>query len=212
VRRTWIASLATALIIGLGASPVAAAAEQQRIAINWHAQSGNSGPVADGAIGTLVRRGDGISFRFQTQDLLPGHAYTLWVVVVNNPAACSVAPCPPPEIILNPQTNGTVTYGAGGLVGASGQGTFAGSIAAGPLTDGWLAGRGLEDPFGAEIHLVLNDHGVAMPAYLPGMIQTYRAGCTDASLVPFFPPSAFGDGEPGSNTCRLYQAAIFGGA
>lgn len=212
MRRTSIAGLGTALVIGLSASPVTATADQQTVAINWHAQSGFSGAVANRATATLIRRSDGVSFRFQTEDLLPGHAYTLWVVVVNNPDACSAAPCPPPQIILNPATNGTVTYGAGGLVGASGQGTFAGSIAAGPLTDGWLAGRGLEDPFGAEIHLVLNDHGVAMPAYLPGMIQTYRAGCTDASLVPFFPPSAFADGEPGPNTCRLYQAAIFGGA
>jgi hypothetical protein len=41
------------------------------------------------------------------------------------------------------------------------------------------------------------------------MVSTYRAGCTDASLPAFFPPSAFADGTPGHNTCRLWQTAIF---
>ena len=205
------AGSAVALLIALVASPVVARAEQQTVAVNWHAQSGQSGPVGDGASATLVRRADGISYHFQTSSLIPGHAYTLWFVAVNNFAACSVVPCSGQDVILNPATNGQVAYAAGGLVGSSGRATFAGSMAAGPIPDGWLAGRGLDDPVGAEIHLVLNDHGPAMPDYLPGMIQTYRAGCTDASLVPFFPATAFADGEPGPNTCRLYQVAVFTG-
>jgi hypothetical protein len=32
-----------------------------------------------------------------------------------------------------------------------------------------------------------------------------------ASLVPFFPATAFADGDPGPNTCRLYQVAVFPG-
>jgi ubiquinone/menaquinone biosynthesis C-methylase UbiE len=42
-----------------------------------------------------------------------------------------------------------------------------------------------------------------------GMIRTYRAGCTDASLPAIFPASAKGDGQPGPNTCRLWQLAVF---
>ena len=44
---------------------------------------------------------------------------------------------------------------------------------------------------------------------MPGMIQTYRAGCTDASLPGIFPPTAKSDGEPGPNSCQLYQVAVF---
>lgn len=40
------------------------------------------------------------------------------------------------------------------------------------------------------------------------MIGTYRAGCTDASLPAFVPATAFADGTPGPNTCRLCQTAV----
>jgi hypothetical protein len=49
-----------------------------------------------------------------------------------------------------------------------------------------------------------------LPEYMPGMIQTYRGGCSDASPFPaIFPPTALADGAPGPNTCRLSQVAIF---
>jgi hypothetical protein len=61
----------------------------------------------------------------------------------------------------------------------------------------------------AEIQLVLNDHGAKLPAYMPEMTHTYRAGCTDASLPGIFPNSAKADGTPGPNACQLYQVAAF---
>lgn len=59
------------------------------------------------------------------------------------------------------------------------------------------------------MHLILNDHGPKLPEFMPEMIQTYRAGCTDKSLPPIFPETAIGDGTPGPNTCRLFQLAVF---
>ena len=79
----------------------------------------------------------------------------------------------------------------------------------GPLPEGWIAGRGLENPLGADVHLVLNDHGPVLTEFMSEMIHTYRAGCTDASLPPIFPASAKADGTPGPNTCRLWQVAVF---
>ena len=66
---------------------------------------------------------------------------------------------------------------------------------------------------GVSVHLVINDHGPMLPEHMPGMIHTYRGGCSDPSpFTPIFavPPStALADGEVGPNICRLYQAATF---
>ena len=134
----------------------------------------------------------------------------MWIVTINNPSACLASPCSGPDIMLNPATRSQVTYGAGRVAGKSGEANFHGSLAAGPVPQGWLPNQGLDDPLGAEVHLVVNDHGPVLAGYMPEMIQTYRAGCTDASIPAFFPATAFADGTPGPNTCQLWQVAVFG--
>ena len=177
----------------------------------WHAQTGLSGPVGGGATAQLIRRDAGVTFQLSTANLRPGHAYTLWFVVINNPDACAASPCSAPDIMLNPATQSQITYGAGHVVGAGGRGAFAGSFRVGSLP-GWLPNAALSAPRTAEIQLVLNDHGTVLKGYLPEQIQSYRAGCTDASLPGIFPPSAKADGTPGPNACQLYQAAVFLGS
>ena len=49
-----------------------------------------------------------------------------------------------------------MTYGAGNVAGASGRATFAARLNTGPV-DGWLDGRELHNPLGAEYHAVIND-------------------------------------------------------
>jgi hypothetical protein len=200
-----------AVLFAVVAPAAAAGAEQQTVGVSWHAQQamlGKSGAVA-GASAQLVRNDNGIAYRMNTKGLEEGNAYTLWLVVVNNPSACLATPCAAPEIINNPATDSQIRFAAGHLAGASGNGTFAGSVSEGPLS-GWLSGRTLEESQGAEIHLVVNDHGPAIAEFMPDMINTYRGGCSDASPFPgVFPPTALADGEPGPNICRLYQAAVF---
>jgi hypothetical protein len=174
----------------------------------WHPQTGLPGAVAPRAQATLVRRPDGVSFGIRTEQLRPHHAYTVWFVVINNPSACAATPCSGPDILLNADTDSQVTYGAGHVSGAGGRAGFAGAVQAGSIA-GWLPNGGLWDPMTAEIQLVLNDHGPMLPAYLPEMTHTYRAGCTDASIPGIFPASARADGSPGPNACQLYQVAVF---
>ncbi len=176
----------------------------------WHAQSGNTGEVGDDAVATLTRDRHGVKYAIRTSGLVPGNAYTLWFVVVNDPGLCHPSPCTGPQVIGDPAVDGQVTWGREGLVATSpGTAKVKERFAAGPLLDGWLQVQGLDDPMGAEIHLIINDHGPVVPELRGEMTSTYRAGCTDESLPAFFPPSAFADGTPGPNTCRLYQAAIF---
>jgi hypothetical protein len=189
-----------------------AGAEHSTATVIWHAQQagfGKTGPVA-GASASLVRNANGISFHINTTSLVPGNAYTLWLVTINNPGACAATPCSAADIILNGDTDSQVSYAAGRVAGGSGYGTFAGSVQEGPL-EGWLNDRSLQDAATAEVHLVINDHGPMLPAFMPSMIHSYRGGCSDSSpFPPVFPATALADGEVGPNTCRLYQAAVFG--
>jgi hypothetical protein len=207
----WIAVmglLALFTLVLAGPQPVAAdPATVQQSTVNWHPQSG-SGPV-DGAWAQLVRNDSGATFNFHAQELKPGHVYTIWFIIVNDPSACDTTPCTGADFILNSEAvQSDVVYGAGHVVGDSGQSTFSGHIAAGELANSWY-GHGFTNPRGAEIFLTLNDHGPMIPELVNDMLSTYRGGCTDESLPEIFPDTAFADGIPGPNTCRLYQGTAF---
>jgi hypothetical protein len=201
---------ALAISVGTTVSHVDAAADTSTAPVTWHAQKAPLSGLVEGASAHLVRTDNGISYQLHATNLTPGHAYTLWQVVVNNPSACSAHPCSAADILRNAATGGQVSYGAGHIVGASGRATFAGAQSVGPIPEGWVAGVGLGDTTGAEVHLVLNDHGPALAEFMPDMIHTYRGGCSGASPFPgVFPEVAIADGAVGPNICRLTQTAIF---
>lgn len=209
-RRFVATASVAALALGLFATAAAAGTDHSTAPVTWHAQQaafGRVGQVED-ASASLVRNPNGLSFQIRTSSLTPGNAYTLWLVVINNPEACLASPCSGPDI-FNPESDSQVRYAAGHVVGKSGKGTFAGSVKEGPLS-GWLPDRSLVDSMGAQVQLVINDHGPALPEFMPGMIHTYRGGCSDLSPFPaIFPATAINDGQAGPNTCLLYQAAAF---
>lgn len=201
--------LVAALETGLAGAQAPAGPVHQQAPVDWHAQSGSSGAVGTKAVGSLVRRDGGISFRLNTTDLRPGHAYTVWLVIINHPEECAASTCTADDIFHNPEVNAQVTFGAGHVVGKGGRAGFAGQQPVGPIEEGWITDRGLERPRHAQIQLTLNDHGPTISGMVDEMIHTYRAGCTDESLPPIFPATARADGTPGPNTCRLYQSAVF---
>jgi hypothetical protein len=214
MKRALITFGTAAVVAGITlATPAAATGEAvtQTAPLNWHAQSGNEGPVGDGAEANLTRTASGVSYEITTTGLVAGHAYTVWFVVINDPAACSDTPCAPPQFLADPAADAQVAWGLDGQVAAEdGSATFAAEVPAGPLLDGWLPVQGLDDPLAAEIHLVLNDHGPVVAELEEEMLSTYRAGCADTSPFPeIFPPAALADGTPGPNTCQLFQAAVF---
>ena len=153
----------------------------------------------------LVRAVDRATF-------VPDHAYTLWFVVINNPGGlrgitmqrpghpAQPGHCLPDDLRSRPHRRKQAAAARSQDRSRSARST------------GWLPDAALSAPRTAEVQLVLNDHGPVLKGYLPGMIQTYRAGCTDASLPGIFPPSAKADGTPGPNACQLYQAAVFAGS
>jgi hypothetical protein len=154
-----------------------------------------------------------------TTGLEPGYAYTLWVVVFNNPSACTAPTpfslCSDPDV-GNAAAMPDVLYGAGHVVAGSGTVTLAGHRRVGDESGSisapiGLPAFGLVDPEGAEILLVLHEHGPLLPAYLPDQIQTVGGGCTDAGIPapgvasPFNAYAGPEYGRRGPNTCRSIQ-------
>jgi hypothetical protein len=131
------------------------------------------------------------------------------LAVINNPAVCEASPCEPPDVLKRTaEIQADIGYADGVIVGEDGTARFAAFQRAGELRNGWF-GNGLRNPEGAEIHLIVNDHGPLLPELGAEMVTTYRGGCTDESIPAAFPDIAKADGAPGPNTCRLLQAAIF---
>lgn len=183
--------------------------------IQTAAQSGDSGnvktsitkvitfggsSVIPAAGATLSRNNDGVYAAISTSGITPGHVVTLWWVFFNSPKACAAAVCAPPDL-NNPEVNGSLQYGGGYLVGVNGRADFGGYLGAGDNTGFYLLpmfpnmpnpAPGLVNPKGAEVHLVIRDHGPASadPAILHEQLSSFPGGC---SLYP----------------CANIQAAIF---
>jgi hypothetical protein len=111
-----------------------------------------NGVVPD-ASATIVRNEAGVSINIHTFDLMPGHAYTAWVIETT----CELCPDPPPPTRL-----------AGNLVGASGVGNFSGHIAVSP-DDPMVP---VQEPLEGNFHVVIADHGELDPAEMPGAIMS----------------------------------------
>lgn len=121
-------------------------------------------PVA-GASSTLATSAKGARMKLHTSDLPAGHSVTVWWVIFNEPQNCKAPEpglqCGPGDL---PPFGGddsavtSVAYAAGHQIGGSGNATFSGHLATGD-TDGALWGPGLVNPTGAEIHLLVRDHG-----------------------------------------------------
>lgn len=160
---------------------------------------------------TVTRTKNGANFRFTTSGLEPGHAYTLWVVVWNAPELC-IDGCDGIDLFTE-AARPDMLYGAGTVVGESGRATFSGRIRVGDASGSvqapiGLAANGLTDPYDAEIHFIVKDHGPKLSAYMPDMIHTLAGGCTDSGIPTAGAPSPWNAydgpeyGERGPNTCE----------
>jgi hypothetical protein len=163
----------------------------------------------DGTRADLFTTDDGITMSLETADLEVGHVYTAWWVIVNDPASCEASPCAPADILGNSAgVSSEVTFADGILVTEDRKMEFAASLTTGELPEAWF-GAGLTNPTGAEVHIVIQDHGPVIAEMVADMLNSLRAGCTDESVPAPYPDIAKADGEAGPNTCRLVQFAIF---
>jgi hypothetical protein len=214
-QRTVHAGVILMLVLGvtavlLGApQPIAAQATQETTTVvKSHPSQGDVVEIA-GSSATLKTTNAGATMTLTTSQLPPGHVVTAWWVVLNRPDQCAAHPCAANDLLGNTAAvQGEVTYAGGQVVGDDGAASFSAQLAAGAVPNPWF-GHGFTNPLGAEVHIVLNDHGPVIEELKDTMLSTYRGGCTDASLPPPFPATAKADGQPGPNTCRLFQVATF---
>jgi hypothetical protein len=182
-------------------------AQHTTAVVTTHASQGPV-TVVEGATAKLTSNDAGITVTFNTSGLELLHAHTMWIVIVNRPDLCLTTPCTGTDVLTRTDiVEGNVVYG-GGRVVRSHASSFAAHIPVGEVVGGWFDTE-FTNPRGAEVHLIINDHGPIIPGLTLEMTRTYRAGCTDASIPTIFPPSAYADGTPGPNQCRLMQVAIF---
>lgn len=206
------AIIAAAAVIG-ATGPAAAGEDMEKVNIDRHVVETHpsQGDVREieGSEAVRIATDEGVFASLTTRELTPGNAYTMWFVAINEPSTCESKPCAPADVLKrSDMVNSDVGYADGLIAGADGTGQFATFQRPGELPHAWI-GNGLSNPAGAEIHLVIHDHGPLIDGREAAMIGTYRDGCTDASIPDAVPDAARADGKPGPNACKLVQDVIF---
>lgn len=147
-------------------------------------------PIADiagkGLSGTvrLTRSTEGLWADVDVDGLTPGYAYSVWWAIFNNPQGCD-AGCDSFDLRNITEAQGSLVNG-GGFVG-NGSTIVHGSHLARHDPEGKSveAGdpRGIRNPYGAEVHLIIRNHGPAEvdPANLALQVGTFGRFC---NLVP----------------------------
>lgn len=190
------------LLAALAAMPAAAQSGDSgnvKTSIGPVVQFGNPSVVVPFAGASMSRNNAGVFGTISTSGLTPGHVVTLWWAFFNTPAGCANTICAPSD--LNRLiVNGSLQFGGGQIVGANGRADFSGYVGVGD-SSGYFAlfpnmpdpPVGLVDPKGAQIHLVIRDHGPASTdaATLSAQLNSFGGGCTP------------------TNTCTNVQAAVF---
>jgi hypothetical protein len=116
---------------------------------------------------TLTRTDSGIAFSLTTTGLEAGHAVTIWWMV------------------FNPDGPLSVQYAAGHVIDDAGVPEFGGSLRVGDTEGVINGGPGLLDAQGANVVLVVRDHGPADPGRVDEQIHTIGAcnpTCTDLQM------------------------------
>jgi Cu/Zn superoxide dismutase len=167
--------LITLAIVGLlAAIPLSRAGAAAQTTSNVTLMS--DGSVVDGGTSTLTRTESGISFSLETSGLEPGHAVTIWWMVVN------------------PDGGVAVLYAAGHVIDEDGTAEFGGYLQVGDSTGALPVGTmvtdtSLEDALSSTVYLVVRDHGPAKPGLVNQQIHTFGVcnpegveHCTDLQI------------------------------
>lgn len=132
-----------------------------------------------GASAHLTRSGGGATINFDSSGFGPHHAVTVWVFSFDHPENCDFGGQTPDGRYRlcgfgddgAPDTGFSVQQLAGHVIGANGNANFGGHV-------------DVDNPMGAEFHVVSADHGAMDPAQLPGQIMSPAMGSQIAFFIP----------------------------
>lgn len=142
--------------------------------------------IGGGAHTTLRRAADDVSLSVHSRSLNPGHAYTVWLVIFNDPETC-VGGCGEDDLDNGTGNPSVMFGGAAGIANRAGNLNMMGGITE-DNREGYqllLSDLGVEDDpgfldaEGAEIHAIIRDHGPSTGH--AHQVETYEGDCTSAS-------------------------------
>jgi len=143
-------------------------------------------PIAGAA--TLTRDDDSIETRGALSKIEKKAVYSVWWIIFNNPAGCSgegEGVCGLADVFPDGPADAAVRNASGFISGTDGTAYFVGELEEGEPPAG-LPGFGqLNDPMGAEVHLVIQSHGTPVPGTV-AFEMTHPTG-TDLYAVVFLP-------------------------
>ncbi len=161
----------------------------------------SDGSAVSGATSTFERTNEGIDFVLNTSGLPAGHVIIVKALIFNQPRGCahgaSGRRCGA-EDIGAPGVQGAIVFAKGFVFRQTGAVNITGHIGTDDKPRA-LVGDGLTNPHGADVHLVVVDHGPPITGLYNDQLSTIGGGCKDA------PP---GGGAPGANTCADLQVAV----
>jgi hypothetical protein len=137
-----------------------------------------------------------LAVNVKLKDLTPGNAITVWFVHWDDLTQCAESGCT--ESDLGDPGNGAIWSQIGGVVGRNGQFNQGSFVKVGEDTGGPIP-VALENPLGAEIHLVVQDHGPATGD--PAQTSTFHSGCDSPAVDP--------EDRVWPTVCEDPQAAVF---
>ena len=185
LKKTGTLALSMTVLL-LSAAPsisVADGAFQASDAISIH----TGAPIAGGA--TLTRDDDSIHVRGALSGIKKKAVYSVWWIIFNNPAACmdgGEGVCGLTDVFPEGPADPGVRNASGFITGTDGTAYFVGELEEGEVPAGLDAGFGqLNDSMGAEVHLVIQSHGTAVPGTV-AFEMTHPTG-VDLYAVIFLP-------------------------
>ena len=142
---------------------------------------------------TLIRNENNLQVQFETSNLIPNHAYTLWWVIWNKPENCTdyPEPCLDTDFTIADKVEVEFLYANGLVADSNGDILFTATLNENDNLNSINASvfefpefGGLQDAQKAEVHFILRSHGPAVDGIINQRISTFGGGCS-TNLPPF---------------------------